>query len=234
MMKLLLVGLVLAQSVTAPPPRIRNRTLPVTEVGTITYGISVPADYDANNPRPLILALHPGGPRIAYYGSRFMEQVVLRGLGDLGAIVIAPDCPAASWADPVADRVLVEVLEKVREDYAVDERRILVTGFSMGGHGTWFMSSQHPELFTGAIVMAAPVGDIPLDRRGLIPTYVIHSRDDMVVPFAPAERATAQLETLGRVVRFEDLRGPGHGDMAGYVDALRRGGQWIAENWDGK
>jgi predicted peptidase len=161
-----------------------------------------------------------------------MAQVVLRGLGDLRAIVVAPDCPARSWSDPQAERVLLELLEKVRQDYAIDGRRILVTGFSMGGRGTWFMSSQHPDLFTGAIAMAAPVGDIPLDRRGMIPTYVIHSRDDLVVPFAPAERATAQLEALGRTVMFEGLTGPGHGDMADYVDALRRGGLWIAEKWD--
>lgn len=230
-MKLLLVGIALAQLTIPTPGRIQNRTLPVAELGTITYGISVPSDYDRSRPRPLVLALHPGGDRVAYYGSRFMQQVVLPGLGDLGAVVVAPDCPARSWTDPMADRAVMALLEQVRQDYAIDSRRILVTGFSMGGRGTWFMASRHADLFTGAIAMAAPIGDEPLDRRGLIPTYVIHSRDDLVVPFPLAERAARQLEALGRPIQFEELRGLGHQDMDRYVDALRRAGRWIAERW---
>jgi predicted peptidase len=230
-MNLLLAALLLAQSATSSPARIRNRTLPVAQVGTITYGISVPTDYDPADPRPLVLALHPGGERVAYYGSRFMQQVVLPGLGDLRAVVVALDCPAPSWTDPMAERAVMALLTKVRQDYAIDGRKILVTGFSMGGRGTWFMASRHADLFTAAIVMAAPVGDEPLDRRGVIPTYVIHSRNDLVVPFAPAERTARQLETMGRRIRFEEIRGPGHHDMGGYVDALRRAGRWVAEGW---
>lgn len=233
-MKLLVIGLVLAQSVVATPGRIRNRTLPVAQVGTITYGISAPADYNVSDPRPLVLALHPGGDRVAYYGSRFLQQVVLPGLSDLGAVVVAPDCPARSWTDPMAERAVLALLEKVRQEYAIDRRRILVTGFSMGGQGTWFMASRHADLFTAAIVMAGPTGNEPLEGRGVIPTYVIHSRDDQVVPFAPAERTAKQLETLGRSVRFEELRGPGHNDMGRYVDALKRGGRWVAEAWNRK
>lgn len=232
MIKLLLIGLLLIQPASGTTARIRNRALPVADVGAVTYGISVPNNYNAGNPRPLVLALHPGGPRVAYYGSRFIEQVVLPGLGDLQAIVVAPDCPARSWSDPVADRAVVELLEQVRQDYAIDGQRILVTGFSMGGGGAWFMSSEHPDLYTGAIAIAAPVGDIPVERLGIIPTYVIHSRDDRVVPFGPAEQTATQLSTLGRVVKFDSLSGPGHGDMSEYVSALRRGVEWVVEQWD--
>jgi predicted peptidase len=231
-MKLLLVALMLAQAATASPGRIRNRTLAVAKVGTITYGISEPGRPDAADPRPLILALHPGGDRVAYYGSRFMQQVVMPALGDMRAVMIAPDCPAPSWADPLADQAVLALIEKVRQEYNIDRRKILVTGFSMGGRGTWFMASRHPDLFTGAIVMAGPAGSEPLDRRGMIPTYVIHSKDDQVVPFGPAEQAARQLEAMGRPVKFEALAGLGHYDMGRYADALRRAGRWITEGWD--
>ena len=95
-MKLLFIAFLLGQSAVAAPGRIRNRTMPVEQVGTITYGISVPGSYDAADARPLVLALHPGGPRVAYDGSRFLQQVVLPALGDLRAVVVAPDCPGAS------------------------------------------------------------------------------------------------------------------------------------------
>jgi predicted peptidase len=127
---------------------------------------------------------------------------------------------------------VMALLGSVLDDYAVDRRRILVTGFSLGGRGTWFMASRHADLFTAAIPMAAPTGDDPIDRLRTIPTYVIHSRDDALVPFAPAERIARQLEQMGRPVRFEALRDLGHFEMGGYVDALKRAGRWIAERWN--
>jgi predicted peptidase len=123
------------------------------------------------------------------------------------------------------------LIDQVRKDHPIDPRRILVTGFSMGGRGTWFMASRHGDLFTAAIPMAASIGDEPVDGLGTIPTYIIHSRDDQVVPFAPAERNARELERLGRSVKFEELRGIGHYEMTAYVDALRRAGQWVFDHW---
>jgi predicted peptidase len=224
----LVVFVLLAQPATAI---IHQRTFSVPEVGAIRYGISVPDDYDPRQPRPLVLALHPGGERRPYYGSAFMAGIVTRALKDLGAIMIAPDCPTRAWSDPIADRAVMALLQKVFDEYAVDRRRILVTGFSLGGRGTWFMASRHSDLFTAAIPIAGASGDEPLDRLGRIPTYVIHSRDDQVVPFEPDERTTRELEQLGRPVKFEALEGLSHYDMGGYVDAFTRAGRWVAERW---
>jgi predicted peptidase len=216
------------------PPAVLQRTFVSPESGRILYGISVPAGYTKGEPRPLILALHPGGERTPYYGLSFMRGIVSPALKDLNAIIVAPDCPTRSWSDPAAEQALMALVQNVMKEYAVDRRRILVTGFSLGGRGTWFMSSRHADLFTGAIPIAGASGDEPLDRLGRIPTYVIHSRNDQVVPFAPDERTTRELEKLGRMVRFEALEGVGHYEMGGYIDALTRGGKWIAERWNGR
>ena len=53
------------------------------------------------------------------------------------------------------------------------------------------MASRHADLFTAAIPMAASPGDLPIDRLATMPTYIIHSRDDEVSPFAPDERFPA-------------------------------------------
>jgi predicted peptidase len=216
------------------PPAVLQRTFVAPESGRILYGISVPAGYSAREPRPLILALHPGGERTPYYGLSFMRGIVSPALKDLNAIIVAPDCPTRSWSDPAAEQAVMALLQNVMKEYAVDRRRILVTGFSLGGRGTWFMSSRHADLFTGAIPIAGASGDEPLDRLGKIPTYVIHSRQDQVVPFEPDERTTRQLEKMGKPVRFEALDGLGHYEMGGYIDALTRGGKWIAERWNGR
>ena len=230
-MKLLLAGILFAQATTGSPSRVENRTLASAEAGTITYGIAVPAGYTPDKPRPLVLALHPGGERVAYQGSAFMRQIVLPALRDLDAIVVAPDAPARSWIDPVSDRAVMALLEKVRGEYAIDERRVLVTGFSMGGRGTWFMASHHADIFTAAIPIAASLAGESTERLGTMPTYIIHSRNDQVVPFEPAARNAKELERLGRTVRFEELNGVGHYQMGGYVEALGRAGRWVAERW---
>jgi predicted peptidase len=225
-------ALSLALAAQSAAPAVLQRTFVAPDTGKILYGLSVPAGYSAREPRPLVVALHPGGPRTPYYGLSFLRSIVSPALRDLGAIMIAPDCPPpGSWSDAAGERAVLALVESVMKEYTIDRRRILVTGFSMGGRGTWFMASRHADLFTAAIPIAGSPGSEPLDRLGRIPTYVIHSRDDEVVPFAQDEQAARELETRGRAVRFEALAGISHYQMGGYVDALARAGRWVAERW---
>ena len=225
-MAFLLVAGLLAVLDLPTTPGTHTLKADVPEVGEVRYAVSIPSNYEAGRPRPLVLALHPGGERIPYYGSVFARQVVAAGLRDLQPIILAPDCPTRSWTDPQADRAVMTLMQNALEAYSIDRTKILVVGFSLGGRGTWFMSSHHSDLFTAAIPMAASTGDEPVERLA-----TIHSRDDEVVPFGPAERNARALETLGRSVRFEALSGVGHYQMGGYIDALKRAGRWVAERW---
>jgi len=214
-----------------PAPGLHRSTFPLEGRDPMPYAIAIPRGYDGQDARPLVLALHPGGARIPYYGAAFVEQIVGRGLDGVHAVIVAPDCPTQAWTDPIADQAVMALLARVLADYRIDRRRILVTGFSLGGRGTWFMASHHADVFTAAIAMAAPTGDETLDRLATIPTYVIHSREDQVVPFAPAERTARALEKLGRPIRFEALDAASHYDMGAYVEPLRRAGRWVTDRW---
>jgi predicted peptidase len=213
----------------APAYRLQQRELQVSDT-TLLYGRAVPGDYDPKQPRPLVLALHPGGDKTPYYGTQYMRGIFLPGLRELNPIMIAPDCPTRAWSDPAAEKAVMSLIESVLAEYAIDRQRILVVGFSLGGQGTWFMESRHADLFTGAIVMAGRT-DEPIDGLARIPTYIIHSRADQVVPFDQAEARALALERLGRPVKFEPLDGLNHFDMTAYIPALSRGGRWIAERW---
>ena len=229
-----LLALVAAVSLTQVPVSegVHELTFRVPGFGQILYAVSVPDGYDPSRPRPLVLALHSGGTRFPYYGSAFMQQIVGPGVEALDPIIVAPDCPTRDWSDPFADQVVMQLLDHVLESYAIDRRRMLVTGFSLGGRGTWFMSSRHRDRFTAAIPMAASTGGESVETLGLLPTYIIHSRQDEVVPFAPAEQVARELEGLGRLVRFEALDDFTHYEMYRYVDALRRGVAWVADRWE--
>jgi predicted peptidase len=224
------LSLTLAQAQPSAPGSYRM-VFEAPDVGPMRYGLSIPRGYHPRQPRPLILALHPGGERLEYYGYAFTQQIVGPALRDLGAIIVAPDCPTRSWTDPASDRAVLALLGAVMNDYAIDRSRVLVTGFSLGGRGTWFMASRHPDLFTAAIPMAGAPGDEPIDRLAKIPTYVIHSRDDEVSPFAADAQAVAELRKLGRPIEFDALTGFRHFEMGRYVPSLERAGRWVAERW---
>lgn len=224
--------LVFASTASLPTAKGLHRLeTDVPGVGPVRYAVSLPDGFDPRTPTPLALVLHPGGARIPYYGAEFTGRVVEPGLRQLKAILIAPDCPSASWADKAADQAVMALLDQAMREYAIDRKRVLVVGYSMGGRGTWHMASQHQDLFTAAIPMAASARDLPIDRLARQPTYIIHSRDDEIVPFEPAERIALELKKLGRPVEFEALDELTHFDMASYVGALRDAGRWVADRW---
>lgn len=212
-------------------PGVHELSFPTRGGASMLYAISIPRNYDARTPTPLVLVLHSGGERMRYYGSAFMQLLVMPALGDLRPIMVAPDCPTNAWTDSAAEDAVMALLQDVLSRFNVDRRRVLVTGFSLGGRGTWFMASRHADLFTAAIPMAASPGDLPIDRLATMPTYIIHSHDDEVSPFAPDERLAKQLMDMGRRVRFQALYGLGHYEMYRYVDALKGAGRWVAEEW---
>ena len=232
-MRTIAAALALIAFMVAPAraAEVRDLTFQLPDGTVMLYGLLVPDGYNASQARSLILALHSGGQRMRHYGSAYTRALVGPAASRLGAIIVAPDCAWQDWTDPAAERAVLALMEKIMSEYTVDRRRVLVTGFSMGGRGTWFMASRHKDLFTASIPMAASVGDLPIGSLATMPTYVIHSRKDEVVPFAPAERNAKELERLGRPIRFQAVDDLAHFEMLSYVPALRRGIEWVASSW---
>lgn len=218
-----------ADAQAQPAPRFERRTMTAPDGTAMRYGLAVPGGYQAARPRPLVVALHPGGSS-PYYGDGFLRSIFLPGLRALDPIMVAPDVPGRSWAEPGSERAVLALVEAMTAEFAVDRRRILIVGFSMGAAGTWYMAARHGDRFTAAIVLAGRTEE-PVASLAKIPTYIIHSQADEVVPFDQAQARAAALERLGRPVRFEALTGVSHFDMGAYVDALGRAGEWVTERW---
>ena len=148
---------------------------------------------------------------------------------DWGAVVVSPDAPGRRWNNETSERGVLALIEDVRATYAIDPARILVTGYSMGGRGTWYMAGRHPDLFTAAIPMAARSEPDEARNVGDMPVFIIHPREDEVVPFEPAERTAQEMEARGQNVSFLPLEGVGHFQMR--PEPLRRGGDWVRQRW---
>ena len=211
---------------------VQERVFPLAGSEGMRYALSVPAGYDASDPRPLILALHPGGANMPYYGGAFMRQVVEPALRSWNPIIVAPDAPTRAWTSATSEQAVMALLEDIVEEYGVDPDRILVTGFSLGGRGTWFMATRHPEFFTGAMPIAGSPGGDSLESLKSMPVHIIHSVDDGVVPIEHARAAAQALAGSGNSVKFTELEGTGHFAMGSYVGALKEAGEWMWAQWD--
>ncbi|MGE5944813.1 MAG: alpha/beta hydrolase-fold protein [Flavobacteriales bacterium] len=63
----------------------------------------------------------------------------------------------------------LEVLKEAKSIYKPDEKRIYLTGHSMGGHGTWYLGATYPDKFA-AIAPCAGYPDLLLYRDGFLKT----------------------------------------------------------------
>jgi predicted peptidase len=194
----------------------------------VRYALSVPRGYSASRPVPLVLALHFGGnPSGAALG--LVNVLVGPALVDLGAIIVAPETMDRGWSSAANERAVLALLDAVQVSYRIDTRRVVVTGFSMGGAGTWHFASKFPERFSAAVPMAGrPPDDVGAWK---MPVLAIHSRNDEVVAIGPAEARIKELKGAGVRAEMMVLTGIAHHETHRFADGLRRAIPWLRDTW---
>lgn len=212
----------------ADEPTVREEVL---APGGQHYTISIPDGYMPGKPVPLVLALHYGGTVTPYYGKPFLVKLVEPGLRKLGAIIVAPDCTAGSWTDPRAEADVLALLDHVAKTWAIDPARTLITGYSMGGMGTWALAAKHQDRFTAAVIVAGRPQPEIADVAWRIPLYVIHGKEDEVVPLRPTADLVKVLKAKGVKVEFVAVDGLTHYQVTAFVPYLRVAVPWIKRAW---
>jgi poly(3-hydroxybutyrate) depolymerase len=223
-----------AQGVGDPPvlaPGLHELTLARPGEPGIGYAISIPPTYSPSTPAPLILALHFGiGDRdSAGVGADLVKGLVGPALVGLGAIIVAPDSVRGNWSSSENEKAVNALLDMVMAHYAIDRKRVAVTGYSMGGTGAWHLAEKFPERFSAAIPMASRP---PTSAAGWrLPVLAIHSHDDQVAPFDPAAARIAELQRAGVNAKLIAPTGISHYEISRFKDALRQAVPWLREVW---
>jgi predicted peptidase len=208
-----------------------EKTLALDSGGGLRYTLAVPPALSADQPCPLILALHYGGQVTPYYGKGYLTGLVLPALRDLDAIMIAPDCPGEGWTDPASERAITALLQAVQQDYPINPRRLIITGYSMGATGTWDLVFKHPRLFAAAIpVSGMPPKGIVINDPGT-PILAIHSRDDELFPLESVRKFIGACESQGIPVELRVVAGLSHYRFDQFVSALREAVPWVKKVW---
>src|ERR1700688_2276521 len=140
-------------------PGLHHLKLPRADEPAIGYAIFIPANYSPSTPVPLILALHfgVGGGDAAGAGGDVVQILIGPALAELGAIIVAPDSVRGNWSSPENEKAVNALLDMVVAHYSIDKKKVAVTGYSMGGAGSWHFAEKFPERFRAV----APVSGRP-------------------------------------------------------------------------
>lgn len=174
------------------------------ETESYGYLLYLPENYAEQEEWPLLLYLHGGGSLGSNLSLLLREEIIMKELGSqlhIPAIVVAPQAPKGpGWDYQIPN--LEAFLTAVEEEYPVDTTRIYLTGYSMGGYGTWAWGLHDPDRFAALAPVAGGYFDDPLPPENICdmkdtPIWAFTSTADTVVPASRTESLTDALEACG-------------------------------------
>jgi pimeloyl-ACP methyl ester carboxylesterase len=131
-------------------------------------GITLPDNYDSTKPARLYVWLH--GRQNNTTESEFIYGFLGRrgnGVADVGQIQL--DCfgrvNGAGW-HWAGEMDVFEAIAAVKKRFNIDDKRIILRGFSQGGEGAWNIALHYPDRFA-----AAEIGAGTWSRRSETPGY---------------------------------------------------------------
>lgn len=183
---------------------------------TLPYRIYVPFNYDPQKAYPILLNLHGAGLRGSENQRQlnFIDEAMKNpNLTADECIIVFPQCPEnEKWTDtnwslgsysmdttPESNemKAVIELLAQLQEKYSVDDKRIYVLGFSMGGYGTWYALMKHPDLFAAGVPMCGAGDPSKAEILKEIPIWAVHGGMDPTVPVQGSRDMAAALEAAG-------------------------------------
>jgi predicted peptidase len=178
----------------------------------IPYLLFVPQQYSrSREPMPLLLFLHGlgecgNGTNLELVKTHGPPKIVEH-RRDFPFVVVSPQCPPPGGKEGVPNAwkpgQLIRLVDHVATNLRIDQRRIYVTGLSMGGYGAWRFAATYP----GRVAAVVPIcggGEpkwmaTPLAR---VPIWAFHGERDPVVPLARSHEMVRAICQRGGQVRF--------------------------------
>lgn len=198
----------------AAAPRGFQERLPLKGKAYETYyHLSVPESYTGLDRVPLIVLLHGGGVGM---GDPDMVSAFRTFTDPKGWIMALPMAPhrdrdgVGMWTQTESEACVMDLVARIREQYAVDPLRLYLAGGSAGGWGTLHIGARHVGLFAalGALCPEAMGADgLKLSK---IPLYIVHGSEDHVCEVGRVRALSAQLRGLGAAHKYVEVKGAGH------------------------
>ena len=173
------------------------------------YWLYIPPTMSKRNKIPLVVFLHgrgecsDDGSGVNKYG---LGKYIKKGQ-DYEFMFAAPQLPSEYCTTFNASRVM-NLIETLKKEYPIDPNRIIITGFSLGGNGTYRMVKNYPNYFAGAMPLAASTGFEENMTKTTI--WAIHGKDDNQVSWGSEKKAMEQVISINPKSKYTLLEGRGH------------------------
>lgn len=198
--------------------------------------VVVPPAYDRARPAGLLVVLHGLG------GTGSDMTHAYRNFAAANGFIVA--CPTAQpepegapnedapkgdlakniphWWSYREGGFVFAALALLKRRYAIDENRVILSGYSMGGFGTWNIGLRYPDRFAAIVPMAGGLSRLeyfrksderlrPLVRNAhSLPVCFVHGNADMTVPVLFDRRTRDQLKELGYDFEYREVPKGGH------------------------
>lgn len=126
------------------------------------------------------------------------------------------------WWSYHSEGFVLRALRDLKREFAIDENRVFLSGYSMGGFATWNLGLRYCDRFAAIVPMAGGISqhEYRVDRHDEIrklltnalhlPTYFLHGDADKTVPVRFDRASRDQLKRLGYEHEYVEVDGGGH------------------------
>ena len=179
------------------------------------FWVSVPDTYEEQKGEiPVVLFLHGASlcgndlNRVRKYGC--LDAISMG--RDINAIIIAPQNPGGAWNS----YKVLDILNWVTKQYAVDTNRIYLIGMSLGGFGTIEFLANHGEKIAASMELCGGTIRKDLCKLNQVPLWIIHGTADKAVPVSRATEIQEAMRKCGGtdLLRLDKWAGVNHGALA--------------------
>lgn len=162
------------------------------------YFLILPGDYDSAPRHPFILFLHGRGGAHADAAGFYTTAIgdYIQKTPNFPFIVLAPQTPL-DWSPLLLKNLLDQTMEK----YAIDPERMYLTGYSMGGAGTWSLAMTYPDLFAALAPICGYASSENICSIAHIPEWIFHNEGDPTIEVQYSQDIAAALDSCGAEVR---------------------------------
>ena len=111
------------------------------------YGLVIPEELDLTKPQPLYIWLHGRGDKTTDLHFIHGRSTKAGQITPNDAIVVHPFGRQCIGFKSAGEIDVMDVIDHVKQNYNIDDRRIVLMGFSMGGAGCWHIGAHYAENF---------------------------------------------------------------------------------------
>jgi len=198
-----------------------------------SYILYIPKDYSKEKSYPLVVFLHGSGEKTFLPESSPSHKMFIELCDKYKFIMVAPNGRnhpdfksskknfGASVYMNDGEQDVLQVISQVEKIYKIDLSKVYLTGYSMGGFGTWYLGSRHPDMFA-AIAPVCGFGTgkngsrfkcppVDIDKLKNMPVYAVHGdKDTRVLVSESRELVSALIRDGDKEVYYGELIGVSH------------------------